>query len=126
MRPWVINSRMAAPCIQSTMRRCTEASDERRLSRRGGKGTPRASDPAFALTFSPFLPHQEAKAEHHQDGVAMEAVPQPTLILVPAQLPFRFFVILLDPMPAMGVFDHLLQRGMGPAVAPIVFRIAGC
>src|SRR5512135_623400 len=116
MRFWAINSRMAAPCIESTMRRCTEAREERRLSRRGGKSAARASHPPFALTFSPFLPNQEAETEHHQDRIAMETGPQPTLILVPAQLAFRLFVILLHPVSAVGVLDHLLQRGMGAPV----------
>ena len=54
----------------------------------------------------------------------MEALPEATLILVPAQFAFGFFVILLDPVAPVRVFDHALQRGVCRKVTPEIFGIA--
>src|SRR5574341_2265544 len=82
----------------STTWRWTLASDRRRRSRRGGKSAARVTLQARVLPLLQLLPNQETVAEHDQDGVAMKAVPEPTLILIPAKQRLAFFVKLLDPV----------------------------
>src|SRR3954470_23472250 len=72
----------------------------------------------------PLLPHQETVRQHHRHRMAVEARPQSTLILVPAQQPLGLLMILLHPVPPMGVFHQPLQRHIRPEVAPIVPSLA--
>src|SRR6185312_5898513 len=51
--------------------------------------------------------------------MAVEARPQSALILVPAQQPLGLLMILLHPVPPMGVLHQPLQRHVRPEVAPI-------
>lgn len=84
MRPLAINSRMAAPRIQSMISPWIEASDLHRRSRRRGKSATGTTWESLPLAFTPFQPDQETETQHHQYGVAMEPRPEPSLILVPA------------------------------------------
>src|SRR5262249_37580665 len=92
----------------------------------GGGGKRRALRPApgLLLPLLPFLPHQEAVGEHHRHGVAVEARPQPPLILVPAQQPLGLLVILLHPVPPVRVAHHLSQRCLRAQVGPVVTPLA--
>ena len=97
-----INSPMAAQRNHSLSRRWTCGSGIRRRSGRGGKSAPSAAAHWALLALSHFQPHQETIAQHDGDGVAMKTIPAPALILSPAQLGFGFFMILLDPVAAVG------------------------
>jgi hypothetical protein len=118
-----INSRMAAQRSHSLTRRWTCGSGIRRRSGRRGKNGPRASSHLALLALPPFQPDQKTIAQHDGDGVPMKAIPAPSLILIPAQLGFGFFMILLDPMAAMGILDHPGQRRgrrkITPAILPV-------
>src|SRR4029079_8428943 len=81
---------------------------------------PRASRAGALLPPLPLVPDQEAVRQHHADRVPVEARPQPPLVLVPAQQPLRFLVILLHPVPPMRILHHLLQRRVRAEVAPVV------
>src|SRR6516225_3770994 len=122
MRPEAINSRMAAQRNHSLSRRWSSGSGIRR-SGRGGKNRPGASAYFALLALAHFQPHQKTIAQHDGDGVAMKAIPAPPLILIPAQLGFGFLMILLDPVTAVGIFDHPGQwcggREITPAILPI-------
>src|SRR3989338_323484 len=119
----MIHSRAASSHNRSTTWRWTSASERRRRSGRGGK-SPAGPTPADdLLPLVPLQPDQEAVAEHHQDRIAMETVPQPTLVLIPAQQAFGFFMELLDPVAAMGVLHHRRQRRILRAVAPVVIPV---
>jgi hypothetical protein len=123
MRPVVKSSTMAAARNQSAMLRCSAASEQRWRSGRGGKNTARGPRAARVRAFVPFQPHQKALSKHDSKGVAVKAFPQPSLILVPAQQPFGFFMILLHPTAAVGIFDHDGQGRMRREVAPVVFAL---
>src|SRR5438270_7093553 len=114
------NSLAASSRSQSQTWRCTSGSDMRRRSGRGGKSPPRASRAGALLPLLPFVPDQKAVRQHHAHRVPVEARPQPPLVLVPAQQPLRFLVILLYPVPPVGVLHHLLQRHARAEVAPEV------
>lgn len=86
---------------------------------RGGKSTPCQAVSILALL--PFEPNQQAVGEHHQDRVAMKTIPASPLILVPAELGFGFFVILLDPVAPMGILDHANPCRSGRKIAPEIF-----
>jgi hypothetical protein len=116
---------MAASRNQLASRRWISGNEVRRVSRRGGKSTPHPSGFAHLISFAPFQPHQETVTQHHHDRIAMKAVPQAPLILIPAQFAFRFFMILFDPMTPMGIFNHLTQTCVRGKVTPIVFPTAG-
>src|SRR5215472_3087584 len=118
-----INSRMAARRNHSLTRRWTSGRGIRRRSGRGGKSRPRASAPAASLAFPPFQPHQKTIAQHYGDGVAMKAIPAPSLILIPAQLGFSFLMILLDPVAAVGILDHPGQRRGGREITPEILPV---
>ena len=77
-------SRRACSRSQSQMRRCTSGSDTRLRSGRGGKSLTGTSPRGYLLPLSPLLNDQETVSQHHQHTVAVEAGPQP-LVLVPAQ-----------------------------------------
>src|SRR5215471_15791892 len=112
MRPDAINSRMAAQ-RHSLSWRWTSGSGIRRRSGRGGKSAPRASAHCALLALAHFQPHQKTIAQHDGDGMAMKAIPAPSLILIPAQLGFGFLMILLDPVATVRILDHSGQRHGG-------------
>src|SRR5215469_6648460 len=118
-----INSRMAARRSHSLTRRWSCGSGTRRRSGRGGKSRPRPSAHYALLALPPFQPHQKTIAQHHCDGVAMKAIPAPSLILIPAQLGFGFLMILLDPVAAVGILDHsgpgCGSREVTPEILPV-------
>src|SRR5439155_17975818 len=114
------NSLAASSRSQSQTWRCTSGRDTRRRSGRGGKSPPRSSRAGALLPLLPLMPDQEAVRQHHADRVAVEARPQPPLVLVPAQQPLGFLVILLHPVPPVGILHHLLQRRLRAEVAPEV------
>src|SRR3954467_12825015 len=114
------NSLAASRRSQSQTWRCTSASDTRRRSGRGGKSPPRAPRAGSLLPLLPLMPDQEAVPQHHAHRVPVEARPQPPLVLVPAQQFLRLLVILLHPVPPVGILHHLLQRRARAEVAPEV------
>jgi hypothetical protein len=118
-----INSRMAAQRSHSLTRRWSSGSGRRRRSGRGGKSGPRPSAHPASLPLPPFQPHQKTIAQHDGDGVAMKAIPAPSLVLIPAQLGFGFLMILLDPVATVRIFDHPGQRRGGREVTPEVFPV---
>src|SRR5215467_14511997 len=118
-----INSRMATQRSHSLRRRWSSGNGRRRRSGRGGKSGPRTSAQLASLALPPFQPHQKTIAQHHCDGVAMKAIPAPSLILIPAQLGFSFFMILLDPMAAVGILDHPGQRRGGREITPEILPV---
>jgi hypothetical protein len=102
MIPRAIYSRIASYRSHSTMYRWISAIERRRESRRGGK-SPASGARAFSLLpLSPFVPDQKAETEHDRQSLTMKAVPAATLVLIPSQLTFGFFVILLDPVCSCG------------------------
>src|SRR3954452_2047283 len=118
------NSLAASWRSQSQIRRWTWGRGVRRGSARGGKTRRRSSGAGWLLPFAPFLPHQEAVGQHHADRVAVEAMPPPPLVLVPAQEPLGFLVVLLHPVPTVRVLHHRLQRHPRAEVAPVVPPLA--
>src|SRR5512135_264110 len=118
------NSLAASTRSQSMIWRWTSGSVMRRRSARGGKSPPRSPRAGSLLPISPFLPHQEAVGQHHTDGVPVEPLPLPALVLVPAQEPLGLLVVLLDPVPPVRVLDHRLQRHPRPEVAPVILPLA--
>src|SRR5688500_14359868 len=88
----------AAWSSQSATTRCTCGIVRRRRSGRGGKTPARRAASAHLLPLAPLEPDEEAVAEHHGHRVAVERVVAPPLELVPAQLPLRLLVVLLDPV----------------------------
>src|SRR5262249_3856152 len=68
--------------------------------------------------------HQEAVGQHHAHRMAVEARPQPALVLVPAQEPLGLLMVLLHPVPPVRVFDQALQGYIRPEVAPVVPALA--
>src|SRR5215831_13992945 len=118
-----INSRMAARRNHSLTRRWSCGSGIRRRSGRGGKSGLRPSAHPASLPFPPFQPHQKTIAQHYGDGVAMKAIPAPSLILIPAQLGFSFLMILLDPVAAVGILEHPGQRRGGREITPEILPV---
>ena len=110
MSPSAINARMAAQRNPSLTRRWTSGSGTRRRARRGGKNRPRPPAPFALRPLVPLQPDQKAVAQPHRERVPMKALPAPALILSPAQVGFRFFMIVLDPVAALGL---LHQHGQG-------------
>src|SRR5690606_26917417 len=112
---------MASRRSQSSRYRWMAARDWRLRSGRGGKSaTPHL--PAVR----PLLlvgPRQDAVGLHDQDRVAVDAVPPPSLILVPAQQGLGILVKPFDLMPAMGVLHQLSQRRVWWEVASVPARV---
>src|SRR5215472_3833588 len=123
MRPDAINSRMAAQRNHSLSRRWSSGSAIRRRSGRGGKSAPRASAHFALLALAHFQPHQKTIAQHYGDGMAMKAIPAPSLILIPAQFGFGFLMILLHPVAAMRILNHPGQRHGGREVTPEILPL---
>ena len=117
MTSCVVDSRRASRRCSSLTWRCTSGTLTLPRSGRGGKSPAWPTRPS-TLTPPPLAPDQEAVRQHHRRRMAMEARPQPPLILIPTQLPFGLLMELLDPVPPVGVLDHLRQRPLGTAVAP--------
>src|SRR5579871_1297460 len=117
------NSLAACKRNQSLSRRWISGSGTRRRSTRGGKRPAWPTAPAYLLPLLPFLPNQEAVGQHDQHTVAVETGPQPPLILIPAQQPFRLLVVLLHPVPPVRVADRRRQRRPRPQVAPIILAV---
>jgi len=53
----------------------------------------------------------------------MKPIPAPPLILIPAQLRFRFLMILLHPVATMGILDQHGQRGVRREVTPEILPV---
>ena len=123
MRPDAMNSRMAAQRNHSLSRRWTSGSGIRRRSGRGGKSGPRPSAHPASLPLPPFQPHQKTIAQHYCDGVAMNAIPAPSLILILAQLGFGFLMILLHPVATMRILDHRGQHCRGREITPEILPV---
>lgn len=124
MSPLAISSRMAANRNQSARRRWISGNEVRHRSRRGGKNTPHPPRTSHPLALTPFQPHQETVTQHDQDGIPMKAMPQASLILIPTQFAFGFFMILFNPVPPMRVFNQLTQTHLRRKVTPTVFPVA--
>src|SRR5437868_3179503 len=124
MRSSSINSRIASQRSHSLTLRCTFGSGVLRRSGRGGKSGAQTSTPFSLLAFVPFQPDQKTEAQHDGDRVAMKAIPATALILIPAQLRFRFFMILLHPVAAMRILHDDREWGLGWEVAPEVFPVS--
>src|SRR4029453_1824132 len=123
MSPLATNSRMAAIRNQSARRRWISGNEVRRRSRRGGKSTPHRSWASHLISFAPFQPDQETVTQHHQHGIAMKAMPQAALILIPAHFAFGFFMILFNPVAPMCIFDHLPQSRLRREITPKIFPV---
>src|SRR5213082_1006761 len=112
MRSNSINSRMAARRSHSLTRRWTSGSG------------PRPPAHLAALPLPPFQPDQKTIAQHHRDRVPMKAIPTPPLILIPPQLRFSFFMILLHPVATVRILDHHGQRRRGREVTPKILQVS--
>src|SRR5215813_8291479 len=123
MRSRSFSSRRACSRSQSQMRRWISGRGKRLRSGRGGKSPAGASPPGYLLPLLPLLLDQEAVGEHHQDAVAVEAGPQPALVLVPAQQPLGLLVELLHPVAPVRVLRHRRQGRLGAEVAPVVLPL---
>ena len=77
------------------------------------------------LALSKLLPDQKTQGQHHRHRLSVKARPQPTLILIPAQFPFGFFMELLNGMTTMRIIDLFLQRRRSRQVAPIELVLLG-
>src|SRR5262249_60826494 len=81
------------------------------------------SPSGYLWPWLPLLLAQEAVGAHHQDAVAVEAGPQPALVLVPAQQPLGLLVELLHPVAPVRVLRHRRQGRLGAEVAPVVLPL---
>src|SRR5262249_56919389 len=115
----------AASATQRASGRWPPGTGSRRRPGRGGKRPPLSATPACPLPLPPPLPHQEAVRQHPRDRVPVEPLPQPTLVLVPAQQPLGLLVVLLHPVPPVAVLDQPLQGYPGAEVAPVILALAG-
>ncbi len=123
MSPSSINARMAAPRSPSRTRRWTSGSGPRRRSGRGGKNGPRPTVPFALLPLAPFQPDQKTVAQQHRKRVPMNPPPAPPLILIPAQLRFRFLLIVLHPVAARRILDQHGQRRVGGEITPEILPV---
>src|SRR5262245_16087547 len=123
MRSRSFSSRRACSNSQSQRRRWISGRDRRLRSGRGGKRPALRAAPALPLPVLPLLRDQEAVSQHHQHAVAVEALPQPALVLVPAQQPLGLLVVLLHPVAPVRVLGHLPQARLGAEVAPVVLPL---
>ena len=130
MKPSVVIHHNTAWCrSQFAISRCTSGSARRQRSTRGGKRVAWATPFATLVALSKLLPDQKTQRQHHRHGMAVKARPQATLILIPTQLPFGFFMELLDRMATMGIFNQFLQCRRGGQIAPVelaFLRLAAC
>src|ERR687893_1123214 len=101
-----------------TTSRCTARSVLRRQSARGGKRVTGATSPGLTAALTQLQPDQKTVGQHHRDRMPMEARPQPSLVVVPAQLALGLFMKLFNGMAPMGIACQLCQRGLGGPIAP--------
>src|SRR5262245_7481649 len=124
MMPRAINSRIASYRSHSTMYRWISAIERRRESRRGGKSPASGARAFSSLPLSPFVPNQKAETEHDRQSLPMKTIPAPPLVLIPSQLTFGFFVVLLDPVTTVCILGHFGECRLGPEVTPEVLPFA--
>src|SRR5688500_16543918 len=105
--------------------RCTSGNARRQRSGRGGKRVAWATPFGMSIALSKLQPDQKTQGQHHRHRMPVKARPQPTLILVPAQFPFAFFMELFNGMATMGILNPLLQRRRGGQIAPIELVLFG-
>src|SRR5262252_7735377 len=105
--------------------RCTSGSARRQRSGRGGKRVAWATPFGMLVALSKLKPDQKTQGQHHCHRMSVKARPQPTLILIPTQLPFGFFMALLNGMTTMGIIDQFLHRRRGRQIAPIELVLLG-
>src|SRR5262249_3374338 len=117
------NSWAAARRNQSPIRRWISGSGRRGRSGRGGKSPALDPTPAHPPPLPPLLPDQEGGCQHHGHSVAVEAGPQPPLVLIPAQQAFGLLVVLLHPVAPVRVAHHRLQPRPRAQVAPVVLAV---
>jgi hypothetical protein len=75
------------------------------------------------MSMLPFTPSQKAVCQHHNDDVAMEACPLPSLVVTQSQL---ILGILVEPIyvpTPMGIVHEFLQWGVSREVREIVFPL---
>ena len=118
------HSRIARSRSHSTTWRWMAGREHRRRSGRGGKSCAGSAAGLDLLTLVPLQPNQERVREHDQNGIAMKTMPQATLIMIPAEFAFGFFMKLLDPIATMGVLNHERQIRCGGKVAPEILPVA--
>ena len=53
----------------------------------------------------------------------MKTQPQPPLILIPTQEPLGLLMILLHPMPSVGILHQAIQGDPRPEVAPVILEL---
>ena len=109
---------------QSQICRWTSGSDTRRRSGRGDRARRRSARTSPRLTLLPLAPDQETVGQHHTDRMAMKTRPQPPLILIPTQEPLGLLMILLHPMPSVGILHQTIHGHLRPEVTPVVSPLA--
>src|SRR5579883_1558277 len=119
------SSNSLAPWRRSQSHTCRwiSGSGARRRSFRGGKSPAGAPPPGTLRPLLPLLPHQEAVRQHHTHRMTVEPCPQAALVLIPAQQPFGFLMVLLHPVPPVGIAHQRRQTGLRPQVAPVVLAV---
>src|SRR5262249_45744614 len=122
--PNLCNSRRASIRNHSITSRCTDASERRLWSRQGGKSAAGKTRPPSRLALAPFKPDQETVCEHDRHRIPMKPLPPSPLVVIPTQLPFRFFMILFHPVSPVRVLDHHFQRRARREVTPIISVLA--
>ena len=122
--PLRCNSQITSTRSHSMIARWTSGNDTRRRSRQGGKSRAGAPSTWRLQALLIFQPGQETIGQHHCHRMAVEALPHSPLMLIPAQLSFRFFMILLDPAAPMLVFHHLHRWCARRAITPIIMVLA--
>src|SRR5215213_5921888 len=115
---------MASTRNHSTIPRCTAGSESRRASRRGGKSGALESAPPPQLASTKFQPDQKTVGQHDHLRVTMETLPDSTLMLIPSQLAFRFFMILFHPIAPVFVLDHHLKSSARREITPVIMMLA--
>ena len=76
------------------------------------------------MPLSPFLGHQEAVGQHHQNGMPMKANPLATLIVSPTQMLLGILVEAVNLPTLMHITDHLPQWRVGWEVAEVILPLA--
>jgi hypothetical protein len=105
--------------------RCISGSARRQRPGSGGKRVAWATPSGMILALSKLQPQQKPHGQHHGDGMAVKAWPQPTLLLIPAQFPCGLLMELLNGMAAMDILDQFLQRHRGRQGAPRALGLFG-
>src|SRR4029453_18694784 len=92
-------------------------------SGRGGKSSARPPRQSPLCPLARFHPHQKPVAQPHRERMARKPLPAPPLILIPAQLRFRFLMILLHPVAARGILDQHGQRRVCREATPEILPV---